>query len=87
MLLKTSGKFKLSYSLMKVRRTFSFPDMQVGFLPTEGPPTEETHSVPPSGLAAPTAVPCVLQLGPSTQVANCTKNPTRAISQVCSKQV
>lgn len=87
MLLKTSGQFKLSYSLMKVRRRFPFPDMQVGFLPTKGPSTEETHSVPPSGLAAPTAIPCVLQLGPSAQVANCTKKPNRAISRARGKQV
>ena len=70
---------------MKVRRRFSFPDLEVCFLPNEGPSTEETHSVPPSALAGPTEIPPRLQLRPSTPVANCTKTRNRAISWACGK--
>lgn len=43
---------------MKVRN-FSFPDMEVCFLPKERPSPEEPHSIPSSALAAPTEILCI----------------------------
>lgn len=39
-------------------RSFFLPDMEVFFLPKERPSPEETHSIPPSALAAPAEIPC-----------------------------
>lgn len=82
---KTSGKFKLSCTLMKVR-IFSFPDMEVYFLLKERPSPEEAHSIPPSALAAPTEILCTAT-GSGLQVTNYTIPPNRAISWACCRQL